>query len=440
MNKITVIGSGYVGLVLGTCLADIGNIVTCVDIDKDKIDQLNKGDIPIYEPGLERKVKQNINTNKLRFTSDMHDAIDTGSVIFIAVGTPPLEDGSADIQHVLDVSRNIGRYMDGYKLIVVKSTVPVGTGQKVKDTVNQMLKERGVPYTFDVVSNPEFLREGSAVYDFMNPDRIIIGVESPKARALIIKIYEDLCHKDVPYIITNIQTSELIKYASNAFLAMKVTFINEMAHVCEKVGADAQQLAQGIGTDKRIGLGFLKPGPGYGGSCFPKDTRAIVKIGLDHDVNLSLVQQTIEANERIKLRMADKIQEVLSDLDGKTIGILGITFKAETDDMREAPALTIIEKLTERGAKINVFDPQCKKEGALRLEFLKESVKFCRDEYEASNRADAIVILTDWFQFLEVDIDKVFKLMRGHIIFDFRNMFDRDYIENKGFLYIGIGR
>ena len=440
MNNITIIGSGYVGLVAGTCLADMGNTVICADNNKTKIDQLNLGNIPIYEPGLKDKVKHNTQKDRLMFTTNTSEAVEKSQIIFIAVGTPPTEDGSADIKHVLHVSQEIGRYMNGYKLIVIKSTVPVGTGQKVKETISQMLIERGVNDTFDVAANPEFLREGTAVYDFINPDRIVLGVESSKAKDLMMDIYDEPCRKGVPFLFTNIRTAELIKYASNAFLAMKITFINEMAQVCEKVGANVHQLAQGMGMDKRIGADFLKPGPGYGGSCFPKDTRAIVKIGRDHGVNLSLVKQTIDANERQKLWMVDKIAKTMGDLEGKTIGILGITYKADTDDMREAPALTILEQLTRRGARLKIFDPQGEKEGKWRLDAIKDSIEFCTNEYEAANEADSLVILTDWLQFKTMDIDKIYEIMKAPIFFDFRNMFERDCIEQRGFRYVGVGR
>ncbi len=440
MKKITVIGSGYVGLVVGACLAEMGNTVICADNNKNKIDQLNLGNIPIYEIGLEDSIKRNCQKETLTFTTDTNEAVKKSKIIFIAVGTPPMEDGSADIKHVLHVSQEIGRYMNGYKLIVIKSTVPVGTGQRVKETIRQMLNERGVNNTFDVVSNPEFLREGSAVYDFMNPDRIVLGVESSKARDLMLDIYDEPCKKGTPVLFTNLRTAELIKYASNAFLAMKITYINEMAQVCEKVGADVHQLAKGMGMDKRIGADFLRPGPGYGGSCFPKDTRAIVKIGMDHGVTLSLIKQTIDANERQKLWMVDKITGVMGDIKGKTIGILGITYKAETDDMREAPALTILEQLAKGGARLKIYDLQGEKEGKWRLESIKESIEFCKSEYDAANEADALVILTDWIQFRTMDLGRIHKIMKAPIFFDFRNMFERNCIEKRGFHYEGVGR
>jgi len=370
-------------------------------------------------------IKQNTDMGRLRFTTNTNQAVKESDIIFIAVGTPPMEDGSADIQHVLEVSRDIGRYMEGYKVIVIKSTVPIGTGQKVKETVRCVLNERGATYVFDVVSNPEFLREGSAVYDFTHTDRIVLGVESSKAKHLMMEVYEGLYLIGVPFLFTNIESAELIKYGTHCFLAMRGTFINGLAQLCEKVGADVLLLAQGIGMDKRIGLDFLRPGPGYGGSCFPKDTSAVVKIGRDHGVNLSLIQQTIDANERQKLWMVKKIKEEMGILEGKTFGILGITFKAETDDMREAPSLVILQELVKEGAKLNIYDPQGEREGSWRFESIKESIEFSTNEYDAANEADALVILTDWVQFRTMDMDKVFEAMKGNYFFDFRNMFDR---------------
>ena len=440
MNNITVIGSGYVGLVVGTCLADMGNNVVCLDNNKTKIDQLNNGNVPIYEPGLEKIVIRNLEANRLKFTTNTTDAVRASKIIYIAVGTPPMEDGSADIKHVLHVSEDIGRYMDEYKLIVIKSTVPVGTGQKVKDIVGEVLKDRGVQHCFSVISNPEFLREGSAINDFINPDRIILGIESSEAKEIMLSIYKEHYKKGVPFLFTNLQTAELIKYASNAFLAMKVTFINEMAQVCEEAGADVGQLAQGVGMDKRIGLDFLKPGPGYGGSCFPKDTKAIVKIGMDYGVNLSLIQQTIESNEQHKRWIVDRISKVLSDLHHRTIGILGMTFKAETDDMRESPSLTIIERLAGLGAKLRIFDPWVNAEDKWMLEPFEQSIEFCKDEYDAADGTEALVIITDWAQFMQMDLRRIFELMKEHNFFDLRNMFNRSDIEKRGFAYFGIGR
>lgn len=439
MNKIAVAGSGYVGLVAGVCLADMGNNVICVDNNEEKIDGLKRGNIPIYEAGIDKKIKQNVDMNRLWFTTNMAEAVKESNIIFIAVGTPPMDDGGAYIQDVLQVSRDIGRFMEGYKAVVIKSTVPVGTGQKVKAAINDMLIDRAVDYSFDVVSNPEFLREGSALQDFTQPDRIILGVESIKAENIMMEVYESLSSKGIPVLCTNIETAELTKYAANAFLAMKVTFINEMAQVCEKVGADVQLLAKGIGMDKRIAPDFLKPGPGYGGSCFPKDTRAAVIIGKEHGVALSLIEQTIESNERQKLWAVQKIAETMGSLQGKTIGVLGITYKAETDDMRDAPSLVILKKLADAGARLRIFDPQGEKEGKWRLEGIKDSICFCTNEFEAGNEADALVILTEWAQFKTMDLGKMRRGMTGRFFFDFRNMFERNVIEKEGFLYVGIG-
>jgi UDPglucose 6-dehydrogenase len=439
MNKIAVIGTGYVGLVVGACLADMGNKVICVDNDINKIDELNRGVIPIYEAGIDEKVKQNIEAERLFFTADMAKAVKESDIIFIAVGTPPMDDGSAYIQDVLQVGRDIGRFVEGYKTVVIKSTVPVGTGQKVKAAIGNMLAERAVDCSFDVVSNPEFLREGSALQDFIQPDRIILGVESPKAKDIMMQVYQSLYAKGIPFLFTNIETAELTKYAANAFLAMKVTFINEMAQICEKVGADVRLLAKGIGMDKRIAPDFLKPGPGYGGSCFPKDTRAAVMIGKEHGVALSLIEQTIKANEKQKLWAVQKITDAFGSLQGKTIGILGITYKAETDDMRDAPSLVILEKLANAGAKLRIFDPQGEKEGRWRLNGIKDSICFCANEYDAANEADALVVLTEWARFKAIDLKEIRKRMQGRLFFDFRNMFERDAIENEGFVYTGIG-
>lgn len=439
MNKIAVIGSGYVGLVVGACLADEGNTVICVDNDADKIDELSRGIIPIYEAGIEEIVKRNIESGRLRFTVNNAEAVKESKIIFIAVGTPPMDDGSAYIESVLEVSRDIGRFMDEYKVIVIKSTVPVGTGQKVKAAVRGMLDERSAVYSFDVVSNPEFLREGTAVGDYLQPDRIILGVESAKAKNIMMKIYESQNLQGAPFLFTNIETAELTKYAANAFLAMKITFINEMAQICEKVGADVQLLAKGIGMDKRIAPDFLKPGPGYGGSCFPKDTRAAASTGREHGVTLSLIEQTIEANEKQKLWAARKIVDTMGCLQGKALGILGITYKSETDDMRDAPSLVILEELARNGATLQIYDPQGMKEGKLRFDSISDSIRFCTNEYNAVENADALVILTDWAQFKTMRLKTIRKSMKGDCFFDFRNMFERDAAEKAGFRYFGIG-
>lgn len=440
MHKIAIIGTGYVGLVTGTCLADFGMEVTCVDNNIEKIEKINNGKIPIFESGLDELVKKNTFYKRLKFTTDIKKAVEENKVIFIAVGTPPADDGSADLQHVVQVAKDIARHMNGYKVIVDKSTVPVGTGQKVKGVINNVLQERGVNYEFDVVSNPEFLREGSAIYDFTHPDRVVIGSETKKATQIMQDVYRVLYLKGTPFVVTNLETAEMIKYASNAFLALKVTYINEVANLCEKVGADVQQVANAMGMDQRISPKFLQPGPGYGGSCFPKDTRALANIAKEHGERISLIETTIEANERQKVKMIEKIVDAMGDIEGKIIGILGITFKPKTDDMRDAPSLVILPGLTKLGAKLKIFDPKGEKEGKWRLEHIKDSVEFCQNEYDAISDADALVILTEWDQFRKMDLDRLKNTMKDNYFFDLRNVYCRETVEEKGFRYYCVGR
>ena len=440
LHRIGIIGSGYVGLVTGACLADFGMKVICVDVDEEKINQLKEGKIPIYEPGLEQLVERNTYYKRLSFTTDLKEAVHNSDVIFIAVGTPPAEDGSADIAHVLKAAEDIAYHMNEYKVIVDKSTVPVGTGQKVKKTIQSVLKKRNVQIDFDVVSNPEFLREGSAIYDFTHPDRVVIGGESQKAIEIMKDVYDVLYLNETPFIITNIETAEMIKYASNGFLAMKITYINEIANLCEKVGANVQEVARAMGRDGRIGPKFLHPGPGYGGSCFPKDTRALASIARAHHSPVTLIEATIEANERQKLIMVKKVTDALGDLNNKTLAILGVTFKQNTDDMRESPALTIIGELEKLGAKFRIYDPQGMKEAKWRLKAIEEKCVYCKDEYDALKDADALLIITEWNQFRNLDIDTIKSSMKGNYFFDFRNIYDREYIENKGFNYYAVGR
>lgn len=440
LHRIGIIGSGYVGLVTGACLADFGMKVICVDVDEEKINQLKEGKIPIYEPGLEQLVERNTYYKRLSFTTDLKEAVHNSDVIFIAVGTPPAEDGSADIAHVLKAAEDIAYHMNEYKVIVDKSTVPVGTGQKVKKTIQSVLKKRNVQIDFDVVSNPEFLREGSAIYDFTHPDRVVIGGESQKAIEIMKDVYDVLYLNETPFIITNIETAEMIKYASNGFLAMKITYINEIANLCEKVGANVQEVARAMGRDGRISPKFLHPGPGYGGSCFPKDTRALASIARAHHSPVTLIEATIEANERQKLIMVKKVTDALGDLNNKTLAILGVTFKQNTDDMRESPALTIIGELEKLGAKFRIYDPQGMKEAKWRLKAIEEKCVYCKDEYDAVKDADALLIITEWNQFRNLDIDTIKSSMKGNYFFDFRNIYDREYIENKGFNYYAVGR
>ncbi|HHU36690.1 MAG TPA: UDP-glucose/GDP-mannose dehydrogenase family protein [Treponema sp.] len=445
MATIAVAGTGYVGLVSGACLADFGNQVICVDNNQVKIDRLKKGEIPIYEQGLEDVVKRNVGDGRLSFTVDMASAVRASDVVFIAVGTPPADDGSADLSYVEAVAREVARAMNGYKVIVDKSTVPIGTGKKVRAWILDELSKRkdSASFEFDVVSNPEFLREGSAVLDFMHPDRVVLGCESKKALKIMKNVYRSLYINETPFIETNVETAEMIKYASNSFLAVKITFINEVANLCEKVGANVLDVAKAMGRDGRIGNKFLHPGPGYGGSCFPKDTRAMAQIGRDANEPLSIVEATVVANEKQKERMITKIELGMGgqgSLKGKTIAILGLAFKPNTDDMREAPALTILPGLVARGARLRICDPAAREEALWRLEPIKDSFVWCNDEYETMEGADALVLMTEWNQYRNLDLDKVKKLLAKSIFFDLRNVYKRTALEAKGFAYYGIGQ
>jgi UDPglucose 6-dehydrogenase len=442
MVNIAVIGTGYVGSVSGACLADFGNQVTCVDNDRKKITALKQGIIPIYEPGLDIIVDRNVRAGRLAFTTDLSAAVRENHVVFIAVGTPPAEDGGADLRYVEAVARDIGRNMSAYTVVVDKSTVPVGTGRKVTQWIGEELKKRGEQLPFDVVSNPEFLREGSAVQDFTHPDRVVIGSESKRARDIMKEVYRPLYLNETPYIETNLESAEMIKYASNAFLAVKITFINEIANLCEQVGADVRDVAKAMGRDGRIGTKFLHPGPGYGGSCFPKDTRALARIGRDKGEPLSIIEATISANDRQKNRMVKKIETVMKNagsLKGKTIAVLGLAFKPNTDDMRESPAITLCEGLVSRGAKIRVWDPAAMKEAEWRLQSIKEHLVFAPDEYAAAAGADALVILTEWNQLRNLDLPRIKNLLTLPYFFDLRNIYKQEEVENAGLRYIGIG-
>ncbi|MTI53327.1 UDP-glucose dehydrogenase family protein [Geosporobacter ferrireducens] len=440
MYRIAVVGTGYVGLVSGTCLSDFGLSVTCVDNDIEKVNKLKEGIMPIYEPGLDEIVKRNQYYQRLKFTTDIQTAVEKNNVIFIAVGTPPAEDGSADLQHVEAVARDIGKYMNDYKIIVNKSTVPIGTGKMVKRIIKEELEKRNLQLEFDVVSNPEFLREGTAVYDFTHPDRVVIGSESDKAKEIMKGVYRVLYLNETPFIETNIETAEMIKYASNAFLAMKITFINEVANLCEKVGANVQDVARAMGKDGRISPKFLHAGPGYGGSCFPKDTKALAEIGKKYGAAITLIEQTVQANEKQKRLMAEKIEEGLGGLKGKELAILGLAFKPKTDDMREAPSLTIIDELAQKGARFKVYDPIAMDEAKWRLDYIKDKIIFCHDEYEAIEDADAVVIITEWHQFRNLDLNKVKESLKEPYFFDLRNIYRRHLLEEQGFYYYGVGQ
>ncbi|MDF9844050.1 MULTISPECIES: UDP-glucose/GDP-mannose dehydrogenase family protein [unclassified Paenibacillus] len=439
MSKIAVVGTGYVGLVSGAILSDFGHTITCVDIDDTKINSLKQGIIPIYEPGLENIVKKNYENQRLSFTTNIKEAVENNDVIFIAVGTPPADDGSADLQYVLAVAKSIAEYMNGYKVVVDKSTVPIGTGQKVKAMIQETLIGRGLEYAFDVVSNPEFLREGSAVQDFTHPDRVVIGAESDRAFEVMKEVYRVLYINETPFVETNIETAEMIKYASNAFLAMKITFINEVANVCEQVGADVQKVAKAMGQDGRISPKFLHAGPGYGGSCFPKDTMALARIAQDVGEPISLIETTVQANERQKKRMVDKIVNAMGDVNGKAIAVLGITFKPNTDDMRDAPALIILPELVSQGAKLKIYDPEGKKEGTWRLKGIEEDIEWSENAYDAIKDTDATVLLTEWNEFRNLDFDKLRDINGGDYFFDLRNIYNKTTMLEKGFKYYGVG-
>jgi len=444
MNSISVIGTGYVGLVTGTCLSEFGLRVICMDVDAAKIQALSRGDIPIYEPGLARLVAKNLEAGRLRFTTGVAEAVAESDMIFIAVGTPPGEDGSVDMTHVLAAAASVAEVMAGPKTIVNKSTVPVGTGRRVKDLVRGILDRRGhAGLEFDVVSNPEFLREGSAVRDFMHPDRVVIGSENEAAAARMRDIYNVLYLIDTPFIFTTLETAELIKYAANAFLAAKITFINEIANLCDAVGADVHAVAKAMGLDGRIGKYFLHPGPGFGGSCLPKDTQGLVKAGQAHGARQRVTEAVIEANEFQKQRMVGKIEAGLGGLTDRTLAVLGLAFKPETDDMRAAPSVPIIRGLLARGARVRAYDPAAM-ENAWRGPFasLSETDGFvcCADEYDAAKGADALVILTEWNQFRHLDLPRLRGLMRGRHFFDLRNVYEPADMAALGFVYAGVGR
>jgi UDPglucose 6-dehydrogenase len=438
--KISVFGTGYVGLISGLCFADFGLDVICVDVDKVKIAKLSKGICPIYEMGADILLERSLKNNKIYFTTDGMLAIKDSEVIFIAVGTPPMLEGEVDLSAVFQVAELVGKYINGYKVVVDKSTVPVGTGQKVKEIIKREMEKRGVNYEFDVVSNPEFLREGKAVYDFTHPDRIVIGVESIRAEEIMKKIYRPLYLNETPFVVTNIETAEMIKYASNAFLATKIAFINEIANLCEKVGANVQQVAYAMGKDGRIGSKFLHAGPGYGGSCFPKDTMALKKIAEKNGCELSIVSATIKANERQKLLMVEKIKKEFASLENKTIAILGISFKPETDDIRESPAITIIENLLKLGANVKAYDPKALDNAKnFFSHIIGNGLSLCNNAIEAIKDSDALVIVTEWHEFRNMDLYKVKSLLTGNLFFDLRNIYSKDEVEKFGLKYISVG-
>jgi UDPglucose 6-dehydrogenase len=407
--------------------------VTCIDKDKNKIESLKNGVIPFYEPGLEDLVKRNFKQGRLKFSTDIGEAVEESLVIFIAVGTPPRGDGSADLSYVDDVAKEIANHIKSYKVIVTKSTVPVGTGERIRKIISQHLKEE---VDFDIVSNPEFLREGAAIEDFMRPNRIVIGARSQQAVAIMKDLYKPLYLIETPFVITNIETAELIKYASNSFLATKVSFINEMANLCEKVGADVNVVAKGMGLDGRIGPKFLHAGPGFGGSCFPKDTKALLKIASDHNVELGIVDAAIKANERQIAWTTEKIKNAFNDIKGKTIAILGLSFKPNTDDIREAPAIAVIQNLMASGVNIRAYDPVAM-DGT---KAVLPDITYCDDAYDACEGADAVVIVTEWNQFRNLEMERVKQLLKQPCFFDLRNIYDPQKMQAVGFNYYSIGR
>jgi UDPglucose 6-dehydrogenase len=430
---ICVIGTGYVGLVTGACLAEFGMNLVCVDNDVQKIDLLKQGKSPIYEPGLDDLLRKNMKEGRLRFSTSIKEGVASNLVIFIAVGTPSRDDGSADLSAVEEVAREVAKYMGGYKVVVVKSTVPVGTSRKLK----KLIRDHQIrPVPFDIVSNPEFQREGSAIEDFMRPDRVTIGAESQQAIATMKEIYSALYLIETPFVITSLETAEMIKYAANAFLATKVTFINEIANLCEYAGADVLHVARAMGLDGRIGKKFLHPGPGYGGSCFPKDTRALLRMAEDRGYPFKVLNSVIEVNEEQKKRMVGKIKGIVGDLRGKTIGILGLAFKPNTDDIRESSAITIIEGLLAEGAKVKAFDPAAMEE--TRAVF--PNIEFGKDSYDMAKGCDALVLVTEWNQFRRLDLERIKGLLKSPVFIDLRNVYDPEQMRRVGFKYTCVGR
>jgi UDPglucose 6-dehydrogenase len=430
---IAVIGTGYVGLVTGACFAEFGVEVTCVDVDEKKIEGLKNNIMPIYEPGLDTIVEKNFKAGRLHFTTDIKSAVEQALVVFLAVGTPPMEDGSPDMSYYQQAAKDIAEAMNGYKVLVTKSTVPVGTGKWLREFVaeNQITKTN-----FGVASNPEFLREGAAIDDFMRPDRVVVGSNEPDAIAIMKDLYRPLYLIETPVVITSLEAAELIKYAANAFLATKITFINEIANLCDAIGCDVHDVARGMGMDNRIGRKFLHPGPGYGGSCFPKDTRAFTKVGDKYGVETSVVDAVIEANEVQRQMMIPKIEKLVGDLNGKKIGVLGLSFKPETDDMRESPATDIIKEIQKRGATVRAFDPVAMEEAKHML----PDIEYATDEYDAIKDADALIIVTEWNQFRALDMEKVKSLLKAPKIADLRNIYEPNVMRELGFEYVGVGR
>jgi UDPglucose 6-dehydrogenase len=430
---ISIIGTGYVGLVTGACFAEFGVNVTCMDNDPGRIEKLEKGKVPFYEPGITELVAKGVREGRLSFTTDIAKAVEKALVIFIAVGTPPRGDGSADLSYVEEVGRGIARHMTDYKVIVTKSTVPVGTGEKLREVIKAT---QPAPHRFDIVSNPEFLREGSAIEDFMRPNRVVLGADSEQAIAIMKDLYRPLYLLETPFVVTDIPTAELIKYASNAFLATKISFINEIANLCELVGANVQHVAKGMGLDNRIGSKFLHAGPGFGGSCFPKDLAALIQTGERYGHPMQIAMATSRVNEAQRKRMTVKIREALGGLEGKTLGLLGLSFKPNTNDLREAPALAIGKELLGEGASVRAYDPEALEEACRLLPQLQP----CRDAYHAAEGADALIIMTEWNLFRSLDFDRLKAVMRRPLLLDLRNVYDPEKVTAAGFTHVSVGR
>ena len=435
--KIAIVGTGYVGLVSGTCFSEMGVDVACVDVDKNKVQNLQNGIIPIYEPGLEELIRRNMAAERLHFTTDLREVLDDVEVVFSAVGTPPDEDGSADLKYVLEVARTIGRYINKYLVVVTKSTVPVGTAIKVKNTIQEELDRRGVNIEFDVASNPEFLKEGAAIEDFMRPDRVVVGVDSDQAKEIMTRLYRPFMLTNDRMIFTDIPSAEMIKYAANSMLATRISFMNDIANLCELVGANVNMVRKGIGSDSRIGTKFLYPGCGYGGSCFPKDVKALIKTAEQNGYEMRVLKSVEEVNEKQKTVLFDKfLKHFNGDVKGRIVAIWGLSFKPETDDMREAPSLILIDLLLEKGVTVKVYDPIAMDECKRRV---GDRVIYCKDMYDATVDADALMLVTEWKEFRMPSWGVLNKSMVNHVVIDGRNIYDREEIERMGFTYYKIG-
>ena len=435
--KITIVGTGYVGLVTGTCFSEVGIDVTCVDIDQKKIDGLKEGIMPIYEPGLETMVLKNVEKGRLSFSTSLKESIQNSEAVFIAVGTPPGEDGSADLKYVLAVAREVGQHMNDYLVVVTKSTVPVGTAEKVKSAVAEELQKRNSDLTFDVASNPEFLKEGAAIQDFLKPDRIVVGIETEKGQKTMEKLYKPFLLNGHPIIFMDVPSAEMTKYAANSMLATKISFMNDIANLCEIMGADVNMVRKGIGSDSRIGTKFIYPGVGYGGSCFPKDVKALIKTAQENGYPMRVLQSVEDVNDDQKSVLVNKVKKHFgSDLSGMTFAVWGLSFKPKTDDMREAPSIVIINQLLALGAQVKAFDPVAMEEAH---KDLGDTITYTKDEYEALVDADALLLVTEWPEFRVPNFTVVNKLLKNKIIFDGRNVYDQDEMKELGYTYYGIG-